>query len=64
MILPTQSDVELLFISLDGRVLLQKNYANVYQQSMEVDVNALPAGMYFVTLKTNHQLVARKLLKL
>ncbi len=53
---PAQSITHLEIISLEGRVLMKKN-------TFQVDISALPRGMYFCRITSNKQTQTIKFLK-
>ncbi len=59
-----QVSIELFDIQGKKVAILKEGYANAGEQSYGFDVESLPSNVYFVTLKTDNQIVTKKLVKL
>lgn len=50
--LSTPSDVSLELYTLDGKLVKQRNYQNIFKTSIVMTVSDLDAGMYLATIRT------------
>ncbi|HRP52166.1 MAG TPA: Omp28-related outer membrane protein [Fluviicola sp.] len=56
------SDVEISFSDVTGKIISTKNYGTMTNAStITLDTQNVPAGVYFVTVKMNNQLVQKKI---
>lgn len=48
----TADEVQLMLTDVSGKLLTSEQYEQVYNQSLEMDMNRLPAGTYFLSIVT------------
>jgi hypothetical protein len=53
-----------ILTDINGKPLSEKQFGKKDRLNFEADLNDLPAGIYFLILKTDHERIARKILKL